>query len=167
MGQRPRASINKAENSSLLSYSMICQITCLKTARRSAHYALLFAAALRRAAISIDALPETSLIGWAWVVAPWCKVHKRLGQWFRVGRIRRAGPKQVGLGPHAAETAHHRLLTGLPAHSNKRMGAKAGFVPRFCHHDRESASISPAQQEQSRISPSDTVVVLTCAKGSR
>jgi hypothetical protein len=28
MGQRPRASINKAENSSLLSYSIICRISC-------------------------------------------------------------------------------------------------------------------------------------------
>jgi hypothetical protein len=43
------------------------------------------------------------------------------------------------------------------------MSAKAGFVPRLCHHDTRGApSIFPAQkQEQSRISPSDTVVVLT------
>ena len=50
-----------------------------------------------------------------------------------------------------------------PSGSNKRMGAKAGFVPRFCHHDtRGPPSIFLAQkQEQSRISPSDTVVVLS------
>jgi hypothetical protein len=50
-----------------------------------------------------------------------------------------------------------------PPGSNKRMGANAGFVPRFCHHDTRGApSIFPAQkQEQSRISPSDTVVVLS------
>src|ERR1700674_4532916 len=34
-----------------------------------------------------------------------------------------------------------------PPGSNKRMGAKAGFVPRFCHHDtRGPPSIFPAQK---------------------
>jgi hypothetical protein len=59
--------------------------------------------------------------------------------------------------------SHHRLLAGLPAHSNKRMGAKAGFVPRFCHHDTRGRHQFSwhKKQEHSRIFPSDTVVVLT------